>query len=104
MTMTLKRNEIETLDPRQIEYCKYHNEEYGTDQLVISGKTYLERTAENRPTQQSIREAMNLHTGYECYLWNNKRGWAVVFRTEVNEAMFDWDNLEYLGASQEVMI
>lgn len=95
----MNENRINELDARQIEYCKFHEEEYGTDQLIINGKTYLERTAEHRPTQESIKSAMDLHKGYACYLWNNMRGWAVIFRTESNKDMFKWDTLEYLGIS-----
>lgn len=96
----MNRKEIKTLDPRQIEYCKYNEDEYGTDQLIINRETYNERTAEHRPTQEAIRQAMSLHKGYECYLWNNKRGWAVIFRTERNEEMFDWEQLERIGISE----
>ena len=91
--MTYRRNEIKELDPRQIVYVSYHYDEYGTEQLVINGKSYLERCAEHAADNEEITKVLNEYPDYEAYLLCNLRGWAVAFRTEKNENIFDWDKL-----------
>ena len=44
--MNYNRNKINNLDPRQCVYIKHHEAEAGTEQIVINGKTYMDRCEE----------------------------------------------------------
>lgn len=92
--MRYKRTKIENLAPRQCEYVKMHTENYGIDRLVIDDKTYEDRCAEHRPTEESIKEILDKDPNREAFLWQNLRGWCVVFKTNINKNMFRWENLE----------
>lgn len=95
--MRYNRKPIEELDPRQLIYIKMHTENYGTEMLVINGKSYSERCGENRPTEEQIREALKGYENREAFLVNNKRGWAVVFKTHKNKTMYRWENLKKIN-------
>ena len=92
--MNYNRNKINNLDPRQCVYIKHHEAEAGTEQIVINGKTYMDRCEENRPTEKEIEAALFGFEDREAYLWCNMRGWCLVFRTDANEDMFAWDAME----------
>ena len=92
--MKYNRTRIENLDPRQCEYVKMHTENYGTDRLVINGKTYAERCEELRPSEEDIKAVLANYPDREAFLWNNMRGWTVVFKTKINEKMFRWNQME----------
>lgn len=88
------RTKIDNLDLRQLIYINYHEEQYGTDRLIINGMDYEERTKVNHPSQEQVTKMLIGYEDREAYLWNNMRGYSLVFRTESNEDMFIWDNLE----------
>lgn len=98
--MEYNRQTITGLDPRQLVYIKMHNEQYGTENLVIDGKTYIERCQENRPTDAEIKKALCGYEDREAYLDCNMRGWALIFRTESNEDLRSeeaWDSLKKIN-------
>lgn len=88
------RKTIPELDPRQCVYIDYHTQLYGTQNLVINGETYEERTEKTMPTNEKIKNALKGYEDREAYLWSNARGWCLIFRTEKNEKMFVWDKLK----------
>ena len=88
------RTKIENLDPRQSIYINYHDEQHGTERLIINGMDYEERTKVNHPSREQVAKMLVGYDDREAYLWNNTRGYSLVFRTESNENMFNWDNLE----------
>lgn len=94
--MEYNRKKIEGLDPRQCFYINFHTQEYGTDRLVINGEAYMDRVKKNKPPMSKIQKILDSYPDRESYLWCNMRGWTVVFRTEINENMFDWNLLEKL--------
>lgn len=92
----MENKEIKDLDGRQCIYIPegYHLEQYGTDQLIINGQSYDERCQQHHPDKNNIMKIRQLHPHHRAYLWCNRRGWTVVFRTEKNEDMFEWKLLE----------
>lgn len=91
--MQYNREPIEN-NAKQSIYVKMHTENYGSEQLIINGKTYLERTAEYRPNADDVNAILSEYADREAFLWNNMRGWAVVFKTRQNEKMFCWYEME----------
>lgn len=92
----MDKTPIKGLDPRQCVYVKMHDENYGTQQLLIDGKSYEERCEGCRPDTDAIEKILADYPNRRAYLWNNMRGWAIVFRTTTNEKMFNWNNLQSL--------
>lgn len=90
--MRYNRKRIEELDPRQCVYVNYHDE-CGWTNLIVGGETHLERTAKTPPMDEEIKKALKGYEDREAFLWNNMRGWALVFKTEINEKSFKWDRL-----------
>ena len=88
------RNTIKSLDPRQLIYLSYHKDNYGTQDLIINGKDYDERSKENKPSVKEIEKIVNQYSDRELYLECNLRGWAIIIRNDSNETMYNWSNLE----------
>lgn len=85
------RTKIQGLDPRQCEYVRFHNENYGSQNLLINGRCYSDRCTDFMPVEVHIKPVLDKYPNRETYLWNNMRGWCVVFRTLENEDMFRWN-------------
>ena len=86
------RKPIENLDPRQCVYVDFNE---GATNLVINGKNAIEQKQEQYSEELTENEldVLKKHPNYEAYRWFNKRGVCVLFRTEKNENMYNWDDL-----------
>jgi hypothetical protein len=89
------KEEIKELDPRQCVYSSYSTE---LDQLVIDGLTAIERHKNKinnsiKNITESENKIMSNYPNHDAYRWFNKRGSCVVFRTERNEKIFNWEEM-----------
>lgn len=93
--MNYNRKRIKELDPRQLIYIKFHEDD-GGQQVVINSLDYYDRIKQQRPNDQEIYNITSKYPDRQLYLDCNARGWAVVIRNESNEKMYNWEMMEQL--------
>lgn len=96
MSKKYDRSRIEELDPRQLEYICFNEKQYGTEQLLINGMSYMERCEKDRPSEEEIKKITDKYLNRELYLDCNLRGWVIIIRNNANEKLYNWESLEKL--------
>ena len=91
--MEYNKKKIDGLDPRQLVYIKYHEDD-GGQQVVINGQDYYDRVKQHRPEDHEIQNVASKYPDRQLYLDCNARGWAIVIRNESNETMYNWEAME----------
>lgn len=96
--MKYNRNEITELDPRQLIYVDLDKYSTHLCSLLINNKDGIERLED--AIQESVlpeeRVILNTYPDREAYRIINKRGLAIIFKTNKNKNMYAWKLLRKL--------